>query len=280
MNTLKISLTPCAAKCAFPATKRAQGETTVATRARQLSVSNPLVLRASTRPAAGRRALIVSAGAEARPTVAETKAAFMNAYPKPIPAMFNTIVQELLVSQHLYMTNTKYEYNALASLGFVSVFDQIFESYTWGSADDIYSAYVSSLNEDPKKVRSDADDLLAAAKSATSAADVAAMPAVKALAARAASGKLLHNKFLAIGLFRALEAAGLTDPEALKELVSASGLKQEDVSRDLLTYKSLLSKLNAAKDLQKEFVERERKKAAERAAEKEAKATASAEAEA
>ena len=73
------------------------------------------------------------------PTVSDTKAAFMKNYSKPIPAMFNNIIQELLVSQHLYQVNVKYEYSEIASLGFVSVFDQIFENYKWGDASDIYA---------------------------------------------------------------------------------------------------------------------------------------------
>ena len=55
---------------------------------------------------------------------------------------------------------------------------------------------------------------------------------------------------------RLLELAGLTDPTALAEVVSASGMKQDMVNRDLMTYKGLLSKLSAAKELQKEFNER------------------------
>jgi hypothetical protein len=92
------------------------------------------------------------------------------------------------------------------------------------------------------------------------------------MAAKAAEGSLLHDRFLAIGLFRLLELGGLTDPEALKSLVAKSGLDSEAVNRDLLTYKGLLSKLKAAKELQKEFIEREQRKAAEREAAKAAKA--------
>lgn len=49
------------------------------------------------------------------------------------------------------------------------------------------------------------------------------------------------------------------------------------VNADLSTYKGLLSKLAAAKELQAEFLARERKRAEERAKEKAAKAEAAAE---
>lgn len=230
---------------------------------------------------AARSALVVRAGAEDIPTVSETKAAFMNNYKKPIPAMYNTILQELIVSQHLYVNNAKYQYNALSSLGFLSVFDQIFtEDYKWGSSEDILTAYCGSLGLDIKKVRADSEKLIAEAKAAGSAAALSDLEAVKALTAQAASNKLLHNKFLCIGLFRVLEVGGYTDPEALKSLIAASGLKGDDVNRDLLQYKSLLSKLSAAKEMQKEFIVRERKKAAEREAEKAARAEKAANVEA
>jgi hypothetical protein len=50
-------------------------------------------------------------GAEAIPTVSETKDAFIKAYSKPIPAMFNTVLQEMIVMQHMTRFNAKYTYN-------------------------------------------------------------------------------------------------------------------------------------------------------------------------
>lgn len=266
-----------AAPCvAVAPTQNAQCKrTTLAAPARQM---NTLRMAARIAPRAGRSALVVRAGAEDIQTVSETKEAFLVAYKRPIPAMFNTIIQELLVTQHLYMVNARYKYNALASLGFCSVFDQIFENYKWGDESAIFDAYYTSLGGvDSKTARTDSDNLLKAAKEAGSASALADLDAVKALKTQADDGKLLHNKFLAIGLFRVLEVGGYTDPDALKEAVAASGLKQEDVNRDLLTYKALLSKLNSAKEMQEEFIKRERKKTAEREAEKAAKVEKAAE---
>ena len=49
------------------------------------------------------------------------------------------------------------------------------------------------------------------------------------------------------------------------------GVKPDAVSKDLLLYKGVLSKLSAAKEMMRDFVERERRKQAEREAEKGAK---------
>lgn len=53
--------------------------------------------------------------------------------------------------------------------------------------------------------------------------------------------------------------AGSKDPKSLSSLVKALGLSQERVNADLMTYKGVLSKLEAAKEIMKEFIAREKK---------------------
>jgi hypothetical protein len=45
--------------------------------------------------------------------VAETKKKFTEAYPRPIPAIYNTVIQELLVQQHFIRYGINYKYNAV-----------------------------------------------------------------------------------------------------------------------------------------------------------------------
>ena len=61
--------------------------------------------------------------------------------------------------------------------------------------------------------------------------------ALAGVAERAATGKALYSKFLAIGLFRLLELVGVKDPKGLEGLVKSINLRPELVNRDLLTYK-------------------------------------------
>jgi hypothetical protein len=49
--------------------------------------------------------------AHAPPTVADTKKNFLDGYRRPIPAIYNTVVQELLVQQHFIRYNVAYQYN-------------------------------------------------------------------------------------------------------------------------------------------------------------------------
>lgn len=69
------------------------------------------------------------------------------------------------------------------------------------------------------------------------------------IAKRAKEGDFLYSKFFAIGLFRLLELTGAKDPQALGSLVKAMNIRQEGVNRDLMTYKGILSKLSAAKEV-------------------------------
>lgn len=45
--------------------------------------------------------------------MADTKKKFSEAYNRPIPAIYNTVVQELLVQQHFIRYSINYKYNAV-----------------------------------------------------------------------------------------------------------------------------------------------------------------------
>jgi len=213
--------------------------------------------------------------ARADVTVSDTKQKFLQAYPYPIPSVWSTITQELLVQGHFAKYNVKSEYNALASLGFVSVFDQLYEGFpSEEEKGKIFSAFLSALGEDPVKTRADAETLGAFASSADGVEGLKTNPIFASTKEKSDAGKLLYTRYLAIGIFRMLELAKATDPKALEALVEAGGLQTKKVNGDLSMYKGLLSKLAAAKELQEEFLEREKRKTAERMAKKEATAAA------
>ncbi|KAJ0705930.1 putative protein Thf1 [Helianthus annuus] len=89
------------------------------------------------------------------PPVSATKLKFLNAYKRPIPSIYNTVLQELIVQQHLMKYQKTYRYDAVFALGFVTVYDQLMDGYP--SEDDreaIFQAYVKVLNEDPQQYRS------------------------------------------------------------------------------------------------------------------------------
>lgn len=89
-------------------------------------------------------------------TVAETKLNFLKAYRRPIPNVYNNVLQELIVQQHLMRYKRTYRYDPVFALGFVTVYDQLMEGYP--SDEDreaIFQAYIKALKEDPEQYRFD-----------------------------------------------------------------------------------------------------------------------------
>jgi photosystem II biogenesis protein Psp29 len=239
---------------------------------------------ATTRRATSNSVVQVLAAVQGPPTVADAKAAFMSAFNKPLPTIYSSVIFELLVQQHLFRWNKNYSYSEVAALGLCSIFDQVLEGLPAAERDLVFTAYITALQEDPARYRDDAAKMEEWAKSLSgpealtpSADGNEGAQALAAVAEKVKAGNFLYTKFFAVGLFRMLELTpGGKDPKALSSLVSALGLEQERVNADLMTYKGVLSKLQAAKDIMREFMEREKKKQAERMAEKAAKAEAAA----
>lgn len=208
------------------------------------------------------------------PTVSETKLNFLNAYKRPIPSIYNTVLQELIVQQHLMRYKRTYCYDAVFALGFVTVYDQLMEGYP--SDEDreaIFQAYIKALKEDPDQYRNDAKKLeeWARAQNASSLVNFSSREGevegiLKDIAERAGGkGSFSYSRFFAIGLFRLLELANATEPTILEQLCIALNINKRGVDRDLDVYRNLLSKLVQAKELLKEYVDREKKKMVERA---------------
>ncbi|KAG1347168.1 putative protein THYLAKOID FORMATION1, chloroplastic [Cocos nucifera] len=86
------------------------------------------------------------------PTVSETKLNFLKSYKRPIPSIYNNVLQELLVQHHLMRCKRTYQYDAVFALGFVTVFEQLMEGYPSNDdRDAIFRAYIQALNEDPEQ---------------------------------------------------------------------------------------------------------------------------------
>ncbi|KAL3647152.1 Protein THYLAKOID FORMATION 1, chloroplastic [Castilleja foliolosa] len=208
------------------------------------------------------------------PTVHETKLNFLKAYKRPIPSIYNTVLQELIVQQHLMRYKRSYRYDPLFALGFVTVYDQLMDGYPRNEdREAIFKAYIEALNEDPAQYRADAQKLeeWARSQSANSLVDFKSREGevediLKDISERAGSKESFsYSRFFAVGLFRLLELANATEPTILDKLCAALNVNKKSVDRDLDVYRNLLSKLVQAKELLKEYVDREKKKIEERA---------------
>ncbi|KAF3641954.1 Protein THYLAKOID FORMATION1, chloroplastic [Capsicum annuum] len=216
------------------------------------------------------------------PTVADTKMNFLTTYKRPIPTVYNTVLQELIVQQHLIRYKKSYQYDPVFALGFVTVYDQLMEGYpSEEDRDAIFKAYIEALKEDPQQYRHyvyrvDAQKLeeWARTQNANTLVDFSSRDGeieniFKDIAQRAGTKDgFCYSRLFAVGLFRLLELANVTDPTILEKLCAALNVNKKSVDRDLDVYRNLLSKLVQAKELLKEYVEREKKKRGERESQK------------
>ncbi|CAK9135028.1 unnamed protein product [Ilex paraguariensis] len=80
---------------------------------------------------------------------------FPKAYKRPIPRIYNNVLQELIVQQHLMRYKRTYRYDAVFALGLVTAYDQLMEGYPSDEdRDTIFKAYTGAPKEDPEKHRS------------------------------------------------------------------------------------------------------------------------------
>ncbi|XP_042420205.1 protein THYLAKOID FORMATION1, chloroplastic-like [Zingiber officinale] len=216
---------------------------------------------------------VAAAASYVPPTVSETKLNFLKAYKRPIPSIYNNVLQELLVQQHLMRYKTTYQYDAVFALGFVTVYEQLMEGFPSSEdRDAIFQSYIKALKEDPEQYRIDAKKLeeWASSQTPSSLVDFASREGeveaiLKDISERAqGNGNFSYSRFFAIGLFRLLELANATEPTVLEKLCAALHINKHSVDRDLDVYRNLLSKLVQAKELLKEYVDREKKKREER----------------
>ncbi|KAJ3670288.1 hypothetical protein LUZ60_010612 [Juncus effusus] len=219
------------------------------------------------------RCLSAAANGVLPPTVAETKQSFLTSYKRPIPSIYNTVLQELLVQQHLMRYKRTYRYDPVFALGFVTVYEQLMEGYPSDEDKEaIFKAYVGALKEDPDQYRADAQKMeeWARAQNASSLVEFQSKEGeveglLRDISERAGGkGNFCYSRFFAVGLFRMLELASAPEPSVLEKLCTALNINKRSVDRDLDVYRNLLTKLVQAKDLLKEYVEREKKKREER----------------
>jgi len=203
-------------------------------------------------------------------TVSDTKKKFYELYPKPLPALYTNIIQELLVQHHLIKFQVKHQYDKIYALGFISVYDGIMAGFP-EDKEKLLSSYLGALGDDVTTYREDSSALVTWASSLSGVDDIVAdaggSPFQQEFADYASgfsSKSRQYNKFFAIGMFRLLELASSTDPASLEKLSSSLGAPLSKVTSDLATYKGMLSKMTKAKELMDEIIAEQRKKTAQR----------------
>ena len=186
------------------------------------------------------------------PTVSDTKRAFFNSYRKIIPSVYNAQVQDLLVKQHLYRYNAKYEYSNLSALGVITTLDNVLESFPYDDRIKITDAFIGSLGEDPDVYRSDVEKMKAVATTCKLSFD----DMTKVL------DKRMYNMFVAIGIFKFLQVQGIYDVNSVVSLTASLGFDPEVVHRDLTAFYKILNHLESSRKLANDIKEEASKKRA------------------
>jgi photosystem II biogenesis protein Psp29 len=188
-------------------------------------------------------------GRDVKP-VSETMRAFSSAYSKPVLPQYRTLVNDLLQSVHLTTVDARFKFDSLFCLGLWGAYNKLMKAYPGaGEADTIFNAMVSSLDLEPAKVKSDAESLLAWAKS-TSKSDLEAAlrgegsgPLADIAKAAKEDEFYLYSKMWGVGLIQLMDAVGVeTSEENLDGLMAQVGMPAGKAKQDLVQYKDMLER--------------------------------------
>ncbi len=209
-------------------------------------------------------------------TVSATKAAFINAYPRPIASVYRRVVDEIIVELHLVTVNKYFVYDPFFALGVVTVFDALMEAYQpEDQREKIYAALCQALQLRPEVLRQDAETLLHLMKSGDSAnllrllqQDPEAEDAggLRGILARMSDSKTYaYSRVLLIGLYTAFEVFAPADDSDKRTQLFLDTISQplqfsnERVKKDLELYRSNLDKMKQAQTIVEEMVKAARR---------------------
>ncbi|MCS6782413.1 MAG: photosystem II biogenesis protein Psp29 [Gloeomargarita sp. SKYBB_i_bin120] len=197
------------------------------------------------------------------PTVADTKRAFYQHYPRPIHSVYQRVVEELLVEMHLLHVNVAFRYQPLYALGVVTAFDTLMQHYTPPAHRDlIFQALCRALHQDPQQYRKDAERLLTLAQGDSGARLRAWLaqpetplaeqdPLQRELRDWVTPPVPKYSRLAAVGLWTLVQTVLPEASEqwsfAMQTLAQALQWNPERVQRDVDLYRSTLERLTQAR---------------------------------
>lgn len=203
-------------------------------------------------------------------TIADSKRAFHQAFPHVIAPLYRRLADELLVELHLLSHQSRFEENALFSVGLCTVFDTFTKGYRpEEQTDALFSALCSSNGFDAAALRKTCTSLIDQAKAKDS-------DGIKSLlsAHRLEDGGH-YSRLMAVGLVRLLQCAGTDESnpdhavqvQQCKEFAETLGLPGDRVEKDLTLFNSNSERMVQAVELVEETIAAEKRKKERRLAE-------------
>jgi hypothetical protein len=100
---------------------------------------------------------------------------FYEIYGKPIPFVFRSATNEILYLSHLDLVNARFEYSPVWACGIYSTFDVFFQGLDSAVREELFTALMKALKQDPVQIKADAEAVLAWAQGKTEGDIVKAM---------------------------------------------------------------------------------------------------------
>lgn len=219
--------------------------------------------------------------AEVKP-VSKSVQAFFNAYGRPIPPVYGTLVNETLTTTHLSVYHYAFTYDSIFGFGFKESFDRFFAFFPDESnRPRLYSAMLQALDLDEKKIAADhaaikgwlegksLADVMAMVDGSSSDSSCAGLTAAFQNARDREPMNFHFSRMFAMGVVYMLEAVGAKVEHSEAEQIATKLGKTSFYLKDAMDqYRSGMEKLKAAEQLYAEVNARDQKRLAERLAEK------------
>ncbi|GJD11525.1 protein thylakoid formation1, chloroplastic [Galdieria sulphuraria] len=209
-------------------------------------------------------------------TVAETISDFLKHFRHPIPSIYRTIVQELLVTTHLARVAVGFQYDPVFALGYQMVTQVFFKSYPKvEEKEKLFDSMCKALLLDYERMKKDASVLEEWTRSRTEREILLAIeeggddPLANLLHSIAQNDGFVYSRLFGLGLVRMMELCGEeANSERCQKWASALHISSLKLEQDLDTYQQSLERLKQAEQLFAELEARQKKKLAEKLAEK------------
>ena len=217
------------------------------------------------------------------PPVAETMSTFLKEFARPIPIVYRSIINEMLMVTHLARVCPMWHYDVIFAFGFNQVFDDFLKFYpNSDEKEKLFRSMAKALHFDPDVIQEDgkavqnwldgkneADVFNIVEQDSNSSPLAATLGFLKS----ATEYDWYYSRLFGIGLIKIMESVGvdLTNANAEKWADKLNVPKGKFAS-ELATYLSIAERLKQAEQIFAESSAREARKAAERLAEKARKA--------
>ena len=203
-------------------------------------------------------------------TIADSKRAFHQAFPHVIAPLYRRLADELLVELHLLSHQSRFEANALFSVGLCTVFDTFTKGYRpEDQTTALFSALCSSNGFDAAALRKTSASMIDQANGKDS-------DSFKSwLSSHSLEADGHYSRLMAVGLMRLLQSTTADDSSSdnaallqqSKELAESLRLPADRVEKDLTLFGSNSERMDQAVELVEETIAAEKRKKERRMAE-------------